>query len=68
MTRQTIQEMVSFLSEKGLITEYDKSIPGSPLLKFADGQGIYFDSGLEHLRDYLEGMVKSVELMELIKN
>jgi hypothetical protein len=68
MDRQTIQEMINFLSEKGLIIEYDKSIPDSPLVRFADGQGIYFDSGREPLRYFLEGMVKAVELMERIKN
>lgn len=59
----TIQEMVNLLTEKGIITEYDKSDPESRSLKFADGTGICFDSGLDILKNYLEGMVKAVEIL-----
>lgn len=59
----TIQEMISFLKEKGLVEEYIKSSSPERELLFTDGQTITFETATD-AANYLEGMVKAVELMQ----
>jgi hypothetical protein len=66
MEQQTIQEMVSYLEEKGVVVEYGRSFSGEPSLGFIDSEVICFDSGISELRTYLEGMVKAVDLMSSV--
>lgn len=55
-----IQEMIDFLIQQGLITSYEKP----NLLVFADGERIDWE-GCDRalLKNYLEGMVKAVRLI-----
>lgn len=60
----TIQQLIDFLKEKGLIEQYIKP-PSTPEreVRFTDGTSITFDSAMDTL-NYLDGMVKAFELIQ----
>lgn len=60
----TLQEMVAFLTENGLITKYDrpKLSPNHRMIIFPDGSSTEFAS-IDEVVAYLEGMVKAAQIL-----
>lgn len=60
-----IQDMIQFLKDQGLIKNADLK---EQKLEFSNGQSVdFFDVDRAEFRRYIEGMVKTAELMLVVK-